>query len=129
MLRSRRPRAASWAISRQEGSGMVEMSTAKRIVAVGPKQPEGILRRPRSSSGLVIFAHGAGSSGLSPGNNYVVDRLTIVPGATHLFEEPGTPNQVVDLAAEWFEVQFSGGGVECPPSEVASGASGVAPRR
>lgn len=29
-------------------------------------------------------------------------RLTIVPGATHLFEEPGTLEQVAQLAAEWF---------------------------
>jgi pimeloyl-ACP methyl ester carboxylesterase len=29
-------------------------------------------------------------------------RLTIVPGATHLFEEPGTLERVAQLAAEWF---------------------------
>jgi putative phosphoribosyl transferase len=29
-------------------------------------------------------------------------RLTIVPGATHLFEEPGTLEAVASLAAEWF---------------------------
>lgn len=28
--------------------------------------------------------------------------LEIVPGATHLFEEPGTLEKVADLAAEWF---------------------------
>jgi pimeloyl-ACP methyl ester carboxylesterase len=28
--------------------------------------------------------------------------LAIVPGATHLFEEPGTLDQVADLAAGWF---------------------------
>jgi len=28
--------------------------------------------------------------------------LEIVPGATHLFEEPGTLEQVADLAASWF---------------------------
>jgi putative phosphoribosyl transferase len=28
--------------------------------------------------------------------------LVIVPGATHLFEEPGTLEQVAQLAAEWF---------------------------
>ena len=28
--------------------------------------------------------------------------LVIVPGATHLFEEPGTLERVADLAAEWF---------------------------
>jgi putative phosphoribosyl transferase len=29
-------------------------------------------------------------------------RLEIVPGATHLFEEPGALERVADLAAEWF---------------------------
>ena len=30
-------------------------------------------------------------------------RLVIVPGATHLFEEPGALEQVAELAARWFE--------------------------
>ena len=30
-------------------------------------------------------------------------RLEIVPGATHLFEEPGTLAQVASLAADWFD--------------------------
>jgi putative phosphoribosyl transferase len=30
-------------------------------------------------------------------------RLVIVPGATHLFEEPGTLDEVTRLAREWFE--------------------------
>lgn len=29
-------------------------------------------------------------------------RLDIVPGATHLFEEPGTLDQVIELATDWF---------------------------
>jgi putative phosphoribosyl transferase len=29
--------------------------------------------------------------------------LVLVPGATHLFEEPGTLDEVVRLAADWFE--------------------------
>ena len=29
-------------------------------------------------------------------------RLEVVPGATHLFEEPGALERVADLAAEWF---------------------------
>jgi dienelactone hydrolase len=33
-------------------------------------------------------------------------RLEIVPGATHLFEEPGTLDKVVDLAAHWFNAHF-----------------------
>lgn len=30
-------------------------------------------------------------------------KFAIVPGATHLFEEPGTLDQVTQLAAEWFQ--------------------------
>jgi pimeloyl-ACP methyl ester carboxylesterase len=29
-------------------------------------------------------------------------RLEVVPGATHLFEEPGTLERVAELATEWF---------------------------
>ena len=29
-------------------------------------------------------------------------RLTVVPGATHLFEEPGTLQAVAELARDWF---------------------------
>lgn len=34
-------------------------------------------------------------------------RLEIVPGATHLFEEPGTLEQVANLASNWFEHHLS----------------------
>ena len=30
-------------------------------------------------------------------------KLEIVPGATHLFEEPGTLDEVARLARAWFE--------------------------
>lgn len=33
--------------------------------------------------------------------------LEIVPGATHLFEEPGTLEQVAEMAARWFESYLS----------------------
>jgi hypothetical protein len=32
--------------------------------------------------------------------------LVIVPGATHLFEEPGTLEQVAALAAQWFSAHL-----------------------
>lgn len=35
-------------------------------------------------------------------------RLAIVPHATHLFEEPGTLEQVTKLTAEWFEKYLKG---------------------
>lgn len=33
-------------------------------------------------------------------------RLAVIPGATHLFEEPGTLTLVADLACEWFTRHF-----------------------
>ena len=36
-----------------------------------------------------------------------VKELKIIPGATHLFEEPGTLEEAADLAADWFEKYFS----------------------
>jgi putative phosphoribosyl transferase len=35
-------------------------------------------------------------------------RLEIVPGATHLFEEPGALDQVIDLARAWFTRHLTG---------------------
>jgi len=35
------------------------------------------------------------------------NRLVIVPGATHLFEEPGALEQVADLARDWFSGHFA----------------------
>ena len=37
-----------------------------------------------------------------------VRELKIVPGATHLFEEPGTLEQAAELAAAWFEKYLAG---------------------
>jgi len=34
---------------------------------------------------------------------HCIRKIAIVPGATHLFEEPGTLEQVCDLATAWFE--------------------------
>jgi len=34
-------------------------------------------------------------------------RLAVIPGATHLFEEPGALDQVTDLAGDWFARHFA----------------------
>ena len=57
-----------------------------RLVAIGPKQLEGILTVPEPVMGLVIFAHGSGSSRLSPRNTYVAERLQDRAIATLLFD-------------------------------------------
>lgn len=36
-------------------------------------------------------------------NLYCQKQLTLIPGATHLFEEPGTLEDVARLAAQWFQ--------------------------
>ena len=36
-------------------------------------------------------------------------RLEIVPGASHLFEEPGALERVAALASEWFARYLAGG--------------------
>ena len=36
-------------------------------------------------------------------------RLEIIPGATHLFEEPGTLDRVVDLTTDWFSRHLGAG--------------------
>lgn len=48
---------------------------------------------------------------------YAEKKLVIVPGATHLFEEPGTLEQVAKLAADWFVGHFAS--VEKPQAGVA----------
>jgi putative phosphoribosyl transferase len=35
------------------------------------------------------------------------NRLVVIPGATHLFEEPGALDQVTDLAGGWFGGHFA----------------------
>jgi dienelactone hydrolase len=40
--------------------------------------------------------------------------LEIIPGATHLFEEPGTLEEVARRAREWFERHLAGGGTARP---------------
>lgn len=48
-------------------------------------------------------------------------RIAVVPGATHLFEEPGTLTTVAELACDWFTAH-----VERP---TATGTPGTPPRR
>jgi len=42
------------------------------------------------------------------------NRLAVIPGATHLFEEPGALEQVADLAVDWFTGHFAQPGTTAP---------------
>ena len=83
------------------------MSAAVRI-AIGDVVLDADLASAPDARGLVIFAHGSGSGRASPRNRMVAGvlqaphALEIVPGATHLFPEPGALEQVEELARDWF---------------------------
>ena len=55
-------------------------------VIIGPRQLKGILTVPEPAIGLVMFAHGSGSSRLSPRNTYVAEKLQDRAIATLLFD-------------------------------------------
>lgn len=70
------------------------------------------LRRVRAPTLLIV---GGADRGVIELNEQALEQLrcekamTIVPGATHLFPEPGALEQVVDAAAQWFLRTLSSG--------------------
>src|SRR5947209_143059 len=103
-----------------------------RAVAIGPLRLPALLGLPEKAGGLVIFAHGRGGGTDLAGDALArvaaptllivggrdrevialnrrarellagKSELVIVPGAGHLFEEPGTLDEVVRHATAWF---------------------------
>ena len=96
---------------------------------------KGHLEIPVSPLGMVVFAHGSGRPDLAEAylpsitaptmlivggdDEPVIEmnraayrplscpkRLVIVPGTTHLFEEPGTLEEVAEHALIWFQQHF-----------------------
>jgi putative phosphoribosyl transferase len=62
------------------------MNSWERHLSIGPHHLAGTLRLPRDPRGLVIFAHGSGSSRLSPRNVHVAEVLGSHRLATLLFD-------------------------------------------
>lgn len=54
--------------------------------SIGPRGLDGILYLPREPRGLIIFAHGSGSSRFSPRNNFVAEKLVASGFAALLFD-------------------------------------------
>lgn len=61
---------------------------AEKLIHVtsGKATLEGMLKIPDASTGLVLFAHGSGSSRFSPRNNFVADILNEAGAATLLID-------------------------------------------
>src|SRR5882672_8833518 len=66
-------------------------------VAAGPVTLEGNLTLPEGARGVVLFAHGSGSSRLSPRNRYVARLLNEAKLATLLLDLLTPDEEAVDL--------------------------------
>jgi putative phosphoribosyl transferase len=60
--------------------------SAPTQLIVGGRDPR-ILKANRQASHQLAAPHG----------------IVVIPGATHLFEEPGALERVADLATDWFD--------------------------
>jgi hypothetical protein len=91
------------------------MTAARRQVTVegGGVALPGDLTIPDDPSGLVLFAHGSGSSRHSPRNRSVAASLNAAGFCTLLFDlltADGALDQVATLAAAWFTRHVRDGG-------------------
>jgi len=77
----------------------MEASCEERLVrvAAGPVTLEGNLNLPEDARGVVLFAHGSGSSRLSPRNRYVAQLLNQARLATLLVDLLTAEEEAVDL--------------------------------
>jgi putative phosphoribosyl transferase len=66
-------------------------------VAAGPVFLDGNLNLPEGARGIVLFAHGSGSSRLSSRNRYVAQLLNQAKLATLLVDLLTSEEEVVDL--------------------------------
>lgn len=62
------------------------LRTAARAVRIAPMGLDGLLYLPEPAAGIVLFAHGSGSSRFSPRNTYVAEALQAAGLATLLFD-------------------------------------------
>ncbi len=93
--------------------------TVPCAVRITPMGLDGLLSLPEAASGIILFAHGSGSSRLSPRNTYVAEAMHAAGLATLLFDlltEPEAANRarVFDIplladrlvmATEWTATQ------------------------
>jgi predicted phosphoribosyltransferase/dienelactone hydrolase len=102
-------------------------SSIKAVVSRGgrPDLAMKVLHRVKAPTLLIV---GGDDSPVIEMNEEALERLTcvktmkIVPGATHLFEEPGTLEEVVRLARDWFAKHLQDAAEEtesgdCPDDE------------
>jgi dienelactone hydrolase len=101
------------------GAAAALVAAAERPDAVGaivsrggrPDLAGAALARVRAPTLLIVGGHDIPVIGMNQeamAQLHAETKLEIVPGATHLFEEPGALEEVARLAREWFERYVSG---------------------
>jgi pimeloyl-ACP methyl ester carboxylesterase len=68
------------------------------VISAGPVELRGLLRAPESPTGIVLFAHGSGSSRFSPRNTYVAEVLRSAGITTLLFDLLTAAEERIDAA-------------------------------
>jgi putative phosphoribosyl transferase len=99
--------AALWAAAAEGAQVAAVVSRGGRPDLAGPR-----LALVRAPTLLIVGGADRQVLGLNRGAQSVLrceNRLEVVPGATHLFEEPGTLTVVADLAAGWFTAHLGAG--------------------
>ena len=80
---------------------MVQTQSAHVVIPSQEALLEGVLTIPRGARGIVVFAHGSGSSRFSPRNTFVAERLSASGLATLLFDLLTAREEEIDeLTAE-----------------------------
>ena len=77
-------------------------------IRVGTHLLPGILRRPHDASAMIVFAHGSGSSRLSPRNTRVAEALNDAGFATLLFDLLEPAEEVAQNRAKVFDIPLLG---------------------
>jgi putative phosphoribosyl transferase len=116
---------------------MTQAAASTIAVSLPPHDGEGLLDRPADAQGLVLFAHGSGSSRLSPRNTYVARSLNQAGLATLRFDlltevEAADPGRVFDIpllaerldqAAAWAEASAHARGLPLGYFGASTGAA------
>jgi len=104
--------AALWAAGEPEAQIAAVVSRGGRPDLTGAKLPQ--VTAPTllivGGADATVLELNREAQRLLPGQT----RLAVVPGATHLFEEPGTLGAVAELAADWFTRYLLPPDVEAP---------------
>jgi putative phosphoribosyl transferase len=83
------------------------------VVSRGGRPDLAAPRLPHVRAPTLLIVGGADSTVLALNRDALADlrscehRLAVVPGATHLFEEPGALEQVAELARDWFAAHLA----------------------